>query len=74
MSIKMLNIVSMITDKTIIKRYILRCKRRGMTLNAMAAEMGKTGGWASLLVNEKINGLKWSTRNRMIEILGRDAR
>lgn len=58
------------TDIATIKRYIALCKRRGMTLNAMAAEMGKTGGWASLLVNGKIRGLKWSTRNRMNEILG----
>jgi hypothetical protein len=57
-------------DAKLIQKYIHRCARSRMTLERMASAVGRTKGWASLIVNGKITRLQFGTRNRIREFLG----
>lgn len=41
-----------------------------MTLEKMGRAVGRSKGWASAIVNEKIGQLQFGTRNRILEYLG----
>lgn len=57
-------------DKKLIQRYIRKCSKSRMTLGEMGQAVGRTKGWASLLVNGQIGQLRFATRNRILEYLG----
>jgi len=58
------------SDTELIRKFVLKCARARMTLDDMAASVGRTRGWASLLSNGKITHLQFGTRNRIREFLG----
>lgn len=57
-------------DTEIIRKYIRACAKARMTLPQMADAVGRTKGWASLIINGKITRLQFGTRNRILEYLG----
>jgi plasmid maintenance system antidote protein VapI len=57
-------------DTGLIREFILRCSRSHMTLNEMARTVGRSRGWASLLINGKITRLQFGTRSRLQKFLG----
>jgi len=59
-----------INDKLLIKWYIDYCVENNFSQTQMGKRINRTKGWASLLVNGKIQKLQFDTRNRIKAILG----
>jgi succinate dehydrogenase/fumarate reductase flavoprotein subunit len=57
-------------DAELIERFIKRCAQKHMTLEKMGGTIGRTKGWASLLVKGKITRLWFCTRSRILEYMG----
>ena len=64
------NSMSNIKDDLIIKWFIDFAISRDWNQSRMAKAVGRTRGWASLLVQGKITTLNFDTRNRIKSILG----
>ena len=57
-------------DKELIGRFVKTCARQRMTLEDMGRAVGRTKGWASMIINGKVKTLRFCTRNRVLEFLG----
>lgn len=57
-------------DQEIIRRFIEKVSRNHLTVEQAASKVGRSKGWASLLINGKIRSLKFQTRNLIIDYLG----
>lgn len=57
-------------DRLMVKRFVNKCISLDMNLEQMGAAVGRTRGWASQLINERIKNPRWRTRNRIARFLG----
>lgn len=57
-------------DRELIKRFIAQARRRALTINEMAREVGMSMSWGRFLVNGKIKVLRFRTRSRIQKFLG----
>ena len=56
-------------DQKLILRFIARCSREHLTLEMAGKRVGRSKGWASLIVNGKIKRLKFQTKNLILDFL-----
>jgi hypothetical protein len=57
-------------DKELIQKFIDWCISQGFTQSKIGLIVDRTKGWASMLINGKINHLQFNTRNRIKKVLG----
>lgn len=65
-----MNTMSKKTDYEMVKRFIEECARLGLSVEEMGARVGRSKGWASMLINGKISRPHWRTRNLISRFLG----
>jgi len=58
------------SDIRLINIFVNWCIANDMNQSEIAKKVGRTRGWASLLVNGKISHLQFTTRNRIKHVLG----
>lgn len=57
-------------DGELIKKFIEWCISKDFNQNKIALIVGKTKGWASLLINGKIHRLQFDTKNQIKKLIG----
>jgi len=59
-----------LADTEIIERFKEFCRNSGNTEKAIGDLVGRSESWVSKIMSGQINGLMFSTRNRILKVLG----
>lgn len=60
-----------VTDKDIIKEFLVSAQRRALTVEQMAAEVGMSKSWGEFIHLGKIRRLQFRTRSLILKHLGK---